>query len=95
MFVVGGWQVLAQNPAKGLTQGRFKSEPCVICNGIGEMHHHNYRKPYEVTWLCNLHHRHLHALEQKLKRDKRWPVLSQDASSGEYAEVVAMYSRKA
>jgi hypothetical protein len=59
------------------------------------MHHHNYRKPYEVTWLCNLHHRQLHALEQKLKRDKRWPVQSQDASSDEYAEVVTMYSRKA
>lgn len=74
------WRKIA---AKGLTRGRFKREPCVICNGIGEMHHHNYRKPYEVTWLCQLHHRQLHALEQKLKRDKRWPVQSQDASNGE------------
>jgi hypothetical protein len=65
------WRKIA---AKGLTRGRFKQEPCVICNKIGEMHHHNYRKPYEVTWLCNLHHRQLHALEQKLKRDKQWPI---------------------
>jgi hypothetical protein len=65
------WRKIA---AKGLTRGRFKCEPCVICNKIGEMHHHNYRKPYEVTWLCNLHHRQLHALEQKLKRDKQWPI---------------------
>jgi len=68
---------------EGLRLGRFKWEPCVICNGIGEMHHHNYRKPYEVTWLCQLHHRQLHALEQKLKRDKQWPIQSQDASNDE------------
>jgi hypothetical protein len=48
--------------------------------GSGEMHHDNYRKPYEVTWLCNLHHRQLHALEHKLKRDKHWPVQSSDAA---------------
>ena len=53
------WRKIA---AKGLTRGRFKRGPCVICNDIAEMHHHNYRKPYEVTWLCNLHHRQLHAL---------------------------------
>jgi hypothetical protein len=65
------WRKIA---VKGLTRGRFKPEPCVICKNIGEMHHHNYRKPYEVTWLCHLHHRQLHALEQKLKRDNQWPI---------------------
>jgi hypothetical protein len=74
------WRKIA---TKGLRLGRFKYEPCVICNGSGEMHHHNYRKPCEVTWLCQLHHRQLHALEHKLKRDKQWPVQSQDASNDE------------
>jgi hypothetical protein len=71
------WRKIA---AKGLTRGRFKYAPCVVCGGSGEMHHHNYRKPYEVTWLCNLHHRQLYALEHKLKRDKHWPIQSSDAA---------------
>jgi hypothetical protein len=75
------WRKIA---TKGLTRGRFKREPCVICKDMNsEMHHYNYRKPYEITWLCQLHHRQLHALEQKLKRDKQWPIQSQDASNDE------------
>jgi hypothetical protein len=44
------WRKIA---AKGFTRGRFKREPCVICNDFNsEVHHHNYRKKLHGSATC-------------------------------------------
>ena len=30
------------------------------CFELGERHHEDYSKPYEITWLCRKHHKELH-----------------------------------
>lgn len=42
------------------TRRRFRDrEVCAIvdCEKIGETHHPDYDKPYEVVWLCKKHHK--------------------------------------
>lgn len=45
-----------------IQSGRIKRQSCEIC---GEQrthaHHDNYRKPYDVRWLCIRHHAEHHA----------------------------------
>ena len=42
-------------------RGKLKIEPCTICgSGEVEMHHEDYSKPLNVTWLCKTHHQLLH-----------------------------------
>ena len=38
--------------------GKIKKQSCVICKSKNvEAHHADYNKPYDVQWLCPLHHR--------------------------------------
>lgn len=44
-----------------LKRGKLKREPCQECGARAEMHHEDYDRPLEVTWLCRecrlaLHH---------------------------------------
>jgi hypothetical protein len=36
--------------------GRIHPKPCEICGLKAEAHHEDYKKPYEVRWLCRFHH---------------------------------------
>ena len=41
--------------------GQIVKKPCEECGDVdSEMHHPDYRKPFEVTWLCRSHHRQIH-----------------------------------
>jgi hypothetical protein len=41
---------------------RLKKEPCMICgNPKSTAHHEDYSKPFEVKWLCYLHHARIHS----------------------------------
>jgi hypothetical protein len=41
--------------------GRIKREPCIVCKSEkSQAHHDDYTKPYEVKWLCALHHTEYH-----------------------------------
>lgn len=42
--------------------GRLLKEPCKICGTMKNLHahHHDYKKPLEVEWLCALHHHRHH-----------------------------------
>jgi hypothetical protein len=53
-----------------LKRGKLTREPCVSCGAErAEMHHADYSKPLEVTWLCRPchleHHREQEAREQQ------------------------------
>lgn len=39
-----------------------EKQPCGIkdCCELGERHHDDYSKPYEIRWLCRKHHRRYH-----------------------------------
>ena len=39
-----------------LRRGKLKKSPCIVCGENAEMHHDNYDKPLEITWLCRKHH---------------------------------------
>lgn len=44
-----------------LRKGYIKKEPCSICgNEKSEMHHEDYDRPIDITWLCRKHHLELH-----------------------------------
>ena len=41
--------------------GKIKRGPCVECGEKNaEGHHDDYSKPYDVRWLCKLHHLMVH-----------------------------------
>jgi hypothetical protein len=44
-----------------IQEGRIIRQPCEICgNEHSHAHHDDYSKPYEVRWLCPLHHKQAH-----------------------------------
>lgn len=53
-----------------IRSGKMQRLPCEVC---GEpqthAHHHDYSKPFDVSWLCKLHHAEIHAAE-RLRRDQ-------------------------
>lgn len=41
--------------------GKLQKEPCLFCDAPKvEAHHHDYARPFDVTWLCRKHHRMIH-----------------------------------
>jgi len=63
--------------------GTVTREPCEKCGGTpSQAHHHDYSKPFEVTWLCRpCHHAH-HATERGLSRDLSTAPLVSAATGG-------------
>ena len=49
-----------KNARYALSIGKIKRCGCEICGRYAEMHHKDYSKPLEVTWLCDKHHSELH-----------------------------------
>lgn len=44
-------------------RGAIKKTPCCVCGeDSNEMHHADYSKPLEVTWLCYTCHRRVHKM---------------------------------
>lgn len=44
-------------------RGRIIREPCVECgNPKSHGHHEDYSKPFDIIWLCALHHNRKHHL---------------------------------
>ena len=44
-----------------IKNGKIKRSACVVCgrkNAYG--HHQDYKKPYDVIWLCPIHHKLIH-----------------------------------
>lgn len=41
-------------------RGTIEKKPCEVCGADAEMHHQDYSKPLEITWLCPEHHRQRH-----------------------------------
>ena len=40
-----------------LTRGYIQQRPCEVCGSFdSQMHHKDYSKPTEITWLCRRHH---------------------------------------
>lgn len=52
---------------KALKEGKLKRGPCEVCGEQRvEAHHVDYDKPFEIRWLCRMHHTKLHA---QMKRE--------------------------
>lgn len=44
-----------------LKRGKIAKQPCVRCGSSeSQMHHEDYSKPLEVTWLCRPCHLQVH-----------------------------------
>lgn len=49
----------------GVAAGKIERMPCEVCGvAKSEAHHDDYGKPYDVRWLCKLHHNELHKHSQ-------------------------------
>ena len=55
-------QSLAQNKInKLITNGKVIRGKCSICgNTKSHAHHEDYSKPFDIIWLCALHHKQRH-----------------------------------
>lgn len=50
---------------QAIRKGILAKHPCEICGElIVEAHHTDYTKPLDVTWLCGIHHKEAHYLDQ-------------------------------
>jgi hypothetical protein len=49
--------------------GRLKRLPCSVCRATHNIqgHHEDYNNPLDVIWLCDAHHKNLHAARKKLE----------------------------
>lgn len=48
--------------AYALKIGAIQRQPCWACGDEAEAHHPDYSRPLDVVWLCNPHHREVHAM---------------------------------
>lgn len=47
--------------ADAIKQGRLSRKPCSVCgNKKSHAHHHDYGRPFDVTWLCDVCHKKVH-----------------------------------
>lgn len=45
-----------------LKRGKIEKKPCSVCGSDrSEMHHDDYSKPLNITWLCRICHENNHA----------------------------------
>lgn len=52
---------------RALEKGSLARQPCTDCSTIERVHahHHDYKKPLDVTWLCQPCHNRRHAEERR------------------------------
>jgi hypothetical protein len=48
--------------AKAILRGKMLPMPCIVCGESAEAHHPDYDQPLDVIWLCQPHHREVHAM---------------------------------
>jgi hypothetical protein len=50
--------------SNAIRDGKLIKLPCEICGTTKNVHahHKDYSRPFEVAWLCALHHHRLHAI---------------------------------
>jgi hypothetical protein len=41
--------------------GKMLPMPCIVCGKDAEAHHPDYSQPLYVIWLCDSHHKEVHA----------------------------------
>jgi hypothetical protein len=81
---------LQQRRAQGLAskhkqRGHLLPQPCQVCgNGNPQMHHADYTRPLEVTWLCSACHADWHVFWRELsgKAFTAWFASAKAAISG-------------
>lgn len=53
----------AQNAVNNAVRdGRLKKQPCMVCGEKAVAHHPDYSKFLDVIWLCQPHHKEVHAM---------------------------------
>jgi hypothetical protein len=60
---------------RAIAVGKLVRQPCEVCGETRvDAHHDDYSKPFDVRWLCRLHHRQHHLqLTQAAKLGSRAP----------------------
>ena len=54
-----------------IRRGELIRQPCEICgNSRSHAHHNDYSKPFQVRWLCALHHKFYHLWLRELRRSE-------------------------
>jgi hypothetical protein len=54
-----------------LRRGKIVREPCSVCAApIAQMHHSDYSKPLQITWLCRPCHLALHRTEAVVSKQR-------------------------
>jgi hypothetical protein len=54
----------------GIRDGKIERKTCEICGDKAHAHHSDYSKPFDVQWLCALHHHRHHAFLNKSKESE-------------------------
>lgn len=48
---------------KATRDGKLKKQPCWVCGSNALAHHPDYDRPLDVVWLCQPHHKQVHAMK--------------------------------
>ena len=51
-----------------MRDGKLYRMPCFCCGEKAEAHHPDYSSPLDVVWLCDSHHKQLHAEHRSFLR---------------------------
>ena len=48
--------------AKAILRKGLEPLPCLVCGEKAQAHHPDYDRPLDVVWLCETHHKEVHAM---------------------------------
>lgn len=48
--------------SRALRTGKLQKDVCWVCGGNAFAHHPDYDRPLDVVWLCQPHHKQVHAM---------------------------------
>jgi hypothetical protein len=61
-------------------RGLYPQQPCIICGDDDTVgHHYDYRKPFDVWWLCARHHGWQHRHPRGTQHLGQFPLVTETA----------------
>jgi hypothetical protein len=71
------------------------------CSGLGERHHPDYNRPYEISWLCTKHHRecdlygaHPQIPKMKIEKNILWETRYFKKNSRKYCLILQTLQKR-
>jgi len=75
--------------------GKIKKKPCSVCsNENAESHHISYLNPYDIDWLCSVHHAEKHTDDKSRMSGCSTSNMQKNRETGRYPSGYNVYKKK-